>query len=109
MLLSICLIFCQFQPVVAYKSVAYKKKHEMPNGESSYDENLLEIGLQSNSLKSYCFNNALFTNNVVSSTDHKMDKITNKRCSSYVAGAFHTNKDQKICCKENQELSVQKF
>ena len=25
MLLSICLIFCQFQPSVAYKSVAYKK------------------------------------------------------------------------------------
>ena len=24
-LLSICLIFCQFQPGVAYKSVAYKK------------------------------------------------------------------------------------
>ena len=24
-LLSICLIFCQFQPCVAYKSVAYKK------------------------------------------------------------------------------------
>ena len=26
MLLSICLIFCQFQPGVAYKSVAYKKR-----------------------------------------------------------------------------------
>ena len=25
-LLSICLIFCQFHPGVAYKSVAYKKK-----------------------------------------------------------------------------------
>ena len=25
-LLSICLIFCQFQPRIAYKSVAYKKK-----------------------------------------------------------------------------------
>ena len=25
-LLSICLIFCQFQPGVAYKGVAYKKK-----------------------------------------------------------------------------------
>ena len=24
-LLSICLIFCQFQPGVAYKSIAYKK------------------------------------------------------------------------------------
>ena len=24
-MLSICLIFCQFQPGVAYKSVAYKK------------------------------------------------------------------------------------
>ena len=27
MFLSICLIFYQFQPDVAYKSVAYKKKH----------------------------------------------------------------------------------
>ena len=26
MLLSICLFFCQLQPVVAYKSLAYKKK-----------------------------------------------------------------------------------
>ena len=26
MSLSICLIFCQFQPGIAYKSVAYKKK-----------------------------------------------------------------------------------
>ena len=25
-LLSFCLIFCQFQPCVAYKSVAYRKK-----------------------------------------------------------------------------------
>ena len=28
-LLSFCLIFCQFQPDVAYKSVAYKKKREL--------------------------------------------------------------------------------
>ena len=27
MLLSLCLIFCQFQPGVAYKSVAYKIRH----------------------------------------------------------------------------------
>ena len=27
MLLSFCLFFCQFQPGIAYKSVAYKKKH----------------------------------------------------------------------------------
>ena len=26
-LLSFCLILCQFQPCVAYKSAAYKKKH----------------------------------------------------------------------------------
>ena len=26
MLLSFCLIFCQFQPGIAYKSVSYKKR-----------------------------------------------------------------------------------
>ena len=29
-LLSICLIFCQFQPGVAYKNVAYIKKKRVP-------------------------------------------------------------------------------
>ena len=41
MLLSICLIFCQFKPGVAYKNVAYKKSvSSQIVTESTYPKNL---------------------------------------------------------------------
>lgn len=83
----------------------------MANGESSYNENLLEVAmfrLQPILLVSYYFNYTLVTNKVVSSIDHKMGKIGTKKCYSYIVGTFHRNKDgQKMYCKEIRELSVQ--
>ena len=43
-LLSIRLIFCQFQPGVAYKSVAYKKKHVFSEKELFINDGKKTIG-----------------------------------------------------------------
>ena len=45
-LFNFCLIFCQYQPGVAYKSVAYKKSVYSPDGLQAFKAwNLIKKGL----------------------------------------------------------------
>ena len=71
-LLSICLIFCQFQPDVAYKSVAYKKsvylEHNFTVHFKQYIINLAFMG----SLHSYILLTGI----------HEQDKILVSKGSS---------------------------
>ena len=53
-LLSFCLIFCQFQPGVAYESVAYKKKHVSSNCNWKKYTLMLTLNFQ-NCQKSVCW------------------------------------------------------
>ena len=55
-LLSLCLIFCQFQPGAAYKSIAYKKKCVLLKIKHS----LLKSGKSSKRQKLQCTKNEVF-------------------------------------------------
>ena len=48
-MLSSCLIFCRFQPGVAYKSAVYKKESTEPVVWSSSVKNVSQINSQENS------------------------------------------------------------